>query len=142
MSARKVRTLTPAGGEFRRVADKPFLEIAGAHFRMALKGKRGFAPRECLMQAGFRAGQQDGVLRQIEGIAVPVEHEGVLRGEMTHRRRIARGRQQQWRPADFLRAAGIDRSAERAGDELRAEADAERRLVGVEPLLDRGDFRR
>ena len=62
-------------GDFDGVADEPFFQIAGTHFRMALERERRATPAEDLMGADFSAGQQHSVLRQIQGIAVPMEHE-------------------------------------------------------------------
>ena len=94
------------------------------------------SPAETLMEADPGPGQQCRILRKIEGVAVPVEHEGLFRTNVPDRRFIARGRKNERRPADFLLAVRIDPGAERAGNELRAEADSERGLIGRKALLE------
>ncbi len=102
------------GGDFGGVADVPFFKIQRAHFGVTLKGQGRRAPTESLMQTNLSARQQRGTRRQIEGIAVPMKHEGVLGREMTQRRGQASRGQQQRPPADFFFGAGIDAGAKRA----------------------------
>jgi hypothetical protein len=65
-----------------------------------------------------------------------VEHRRLFRSEVPEAGAAALVGQDERRPADLLPASGIDAGAERARDQLAAEADAERRQVGGEALLE------
>ncbi len=75
----------------------------------------------------------DGAPRQIEGVAVPMQHRRSR--QMPKRRRCGDIRQIDRPPADLLDTGRINSCAERAGDELGAKADAESRPAGA-----RADF--
>ena len=75
------------------------------------------------MGRDVRGGQQGGGGRQVEGIAVPVQHGGPAQG--CQGRGCAGFRQLQAAPADLLGLARIDRRAQGLCHELGAQADAQ-----------------
>ena len=85
---------------------------------------------ECLDRGLRRPRQQVGSVGQVEGFAVPVEDRRVRRQAADDR---VAGVADPDRPeADLGRRPGADLGAERGGDQLRAEADAEDRLVRLD----------
>ena len=100
---------------------------------MELQGDRAPADLEGLVRAARVGGQAHGSGRQIERLAVPVERQ-VLGRELE--RRLHAGDALDREPADLLRRSGVHAGAERAGQELRTEADAEHRHAAVDGLAD------
>jgi len=69
---------------------------------------------------------------------MPMQHRHIAKRRQ--RRLSTFGGQLQRRPADFLSGPRRHAGAERRRHHLRAEANAERRLAGIEPRFDRGNF--
>src|SRR6266851_2930987 len=122
-------------GDFAGMANIPALEPGRGRLEMALQGKSVAFPGEGLVLVAWRRGEQARAFRQIESVAMP----------MQHRRAVAEWRQAgsapdlgelQRRPADLLARAGVDTRTQRARHELAAEADAEHRPAAGETMLD------
>src|SRR5579863_3580833 len=99
---------------------------------MALKAEHVIAPRKRLVFASRRGGKMRGAGRKVEGVAVPMEHRGMRAVEMAQRRSLSSGGQRERAPAELLGCRRIDARPEHARDQLRAEADAERRKPGCD----------
>src|SRR6516164_837977 len=92
---------------------------------MELAGERVAPEAESLVRAHFGRGEKPGPLRQVEGVAMPVQNRHP--GEMAQRPGAPCFAELQLGPADLLGSTRVDPRAERAGHQLRAETDAERR---------------
>ncbi len=91
---------------------------------MKLHGQHGLAPIKGLVRRQRGGGQQARAFGQVEGVAMPVER-GTA-SQVPQRRVLPGIRQGHGRPADFLGLARIDARAQGRGDDLRAQADAQR----------------
>src|SRR5579885_205397 len=132
------------GGDLARVSDEPLLEARRRGLRMELERERIGAQRKCLVAAEGRGGEQRRALRQIERIAVPVQHRRVV-SKMAQWRFAAFGGQRNRRPSYFLCAGRIDAGAQRPRHQLRAETDPDCRTPRRQPFfqqIDRSEERR
>lgn len=122
------------GEELDGVADEPALHGRGVRFGVELNAQGLAVIGESLVRANRGRGQTDGADRQVESIAVPMEHGAFA--EMPQRAVSSGIGQSDRGPADFFGAGRIDARTERTGDKLRAEANAENREPQGEPALD------
>ena len=98
---------------------------------MALQAEHLGPQGKALVRARGGAREALGAGRNAELVAMPVQHGHVAqRGQ---RGIVPRRRQRQRREADLLHAHGGHRGAERAGDELGAQADAQQWLLAAQP---------
>lgn len=97
------------------------------------------AAGKCLVLVIFVCGKSRRGGGQIEGVAMPVQN-GRFAAQGRQAGRAAGLGQRHRPPADFLEVAGIDAAAQRFRHQLRAEADAERRPLPTEAMLDQRDF--
>src|ERR1700730_9374369 len=129
----------PGGSECRRMADEPWFDPGGwVDLGMELHAENIGTRGEGLVAAHRSRGEMDGALRQIEGIAVPMQHRRSR--EMPKWRGCGGIRQVDRPPADLLDTGRIDSGAERAGDELGAKADAESRPAGNYACFEKIEF--
>ena len=105
------------------MAHEPVLHAGGVGLGMELQGQLSRPGPEGLVGRDVRGGQQAGAGRQVEGIAVPVQHGGPAQGGQG--RGFPGLRQVQAAPADLLGLAGIDGRAQGLRHELGAQADAQ-----------------
>lgn len=63
-------------GQFARVAHQPPFHCMGTQLGMALKCDRILSPGKYLIGADISGGEKARARRQVEGIAVPMEHAG------------------------------------------------------------------
>src|SRR5579883_975594 len=117
------------------MADIPALELTRLDLDMTLEGEAVPLPGEGLLSVARRRSEMDGALRQIEGIAMPVQHRRVA--ERCQAGGAASLAQKQRRPADLLAAAGIDAGAQGACHHLGTETDAEHGSPRGEAFADR-----
>ena len=124
--------------ELDGVADEPAFEPRRLGLQMKLQRELRRRAGERLHRTMRRRGETLASRRQLAIVAVPVQHR---RGaERRQHRSPAGGRQRQRRPADLLDRTRRHPRAKRRRHHLRAEADAEDRLVGFDARGDRGDF--
>ncbi len=107
---------------------------------MELERQRRGPPSEGLVRAERACGEARRPRRDVEGVAVPVQHRGAV--EMRKRPCLALGRERDRCPADLLDAHGGDARVEGRCHELGAEADAEHRAPGGKTSLDQRDLAR
>ena len=104
-------------------------------FEVELESVGKPAPAESLMGCDVRGGEECGVWREGEGVAVPVDGEEGL-GEAVPERVVHGGRMEaDFEEADLLGVVAMDAGAECCGHELCAQAHAEHgdaALVGLE----------
>src|SRR6516164_3774750 len=112
------------GGELERVPDQPALHALGVLLDMELQ-RQYFAVivAECLMRRDRSFGKPGGATRQVEGIAVPMEHPELVLGQRGEWRFAPIRGEAEQAPADLLLAIRIDTGAEYRGERLRAEAN-------------------
>jgi hypothetical protein len=129
-------------GEFLAVVRmvEPALDQRGIHFQMELETVGAGAGTEGLVRAVAAAGEVLGTRRQIEAIAMPLEHGGFVIESAEDGVVATGGTQLQRVPADFRLRQATDRRAEHVRQQLRAEADAQYRLVLRQCPLDRLQF--
>src|SRR5271155_487865 len=89
-------------GNFARVPDEPLLEPCRLCFRMKLQAERVAAPGESLIAANLRRCEQGRAGGQVEGIAVPVKHGGIVLAQVANRRLASLRTKNDWAPANFL----------------------------------------
>src|ERR1700732_4619560 len=129
----------PGGSEFRRMADEPWFDPGGwVDLGMKLHAENVGTRGKGLVAAHRGRGEMDGAPRQIEGVAVPMQHRRSR--QMPKRRGCGSIRQIDRPPADLLDTGRIDSCAERAGDELGAKADAESRPAGNYVCFEKIEF--
>src|SRR5262249_23741294 len=95
---------------------------------------------ERLMRRDRGFGEPSGATRQVEGIAVPMEHPELVLGERGERRFAPIGGEAEQAPTDLLLAIRIDTGAEYRGERLPAEANADDWLAAGNRLLDNGEL--
>src|SRR5690348_5309246 len=122
------------------MTDQPAFQSGRADFEMELECETVTANGERLVGRARRRREMRRARRQIERIAVPVQHARPRR-EFSQGRGAAGGTQIDAGPADLLEAGGVHLGAERTRHELRAETDAEHRLARLETFFDQRDFR-
>src|SRR6185369_9875046 len=113
------RVLAHPGRDHRRV------ELA-----VKLQGVTARPQPERLVRADLRRRQMDRAGRQVERVAVPVQHH-LARAQAAQRRLAPDADEVDRRPADLAPVVGIDARAGAGRHQLRAEADAQRRLVAL-----------
>src|ERR1700730_16315476 len=129
----------PGRSEFRRVADEPWFDPGGwVDLGMELQAENVGTRGKGLVAAHRGRGEMDGAPRQIEGVAVPMQHRRSR--QMPQRCGCGGIRQIDRPPADLLDTGRIDSCAERAGDELGAKADTESRPAGAQPGFEKIEF--
>jgi hypothetical protein len=129
------------GGELERMADQPALHPLGVLLDMELERQHlAVVDAEGLMRRDRGLGEPGRATRQIESVAVPMQHPELVFGERDERRFAAVRGEAEQAPADLLLAAGINAAAKHRGDELRAEADADDRLAAADHRLDHGEL--
>ncbi|MNT06782.1 hypothetical protein D3C72_1414630 [compost metagenome] len=106
---------------------------------MELQRERMAAVAERLVRRACGAGEQFGAGRQVEGVAVPVQHLPV-RVRQGRERRAQAGFGRRDRPPANLARARIDARARRRRDQLRAQAGADHGPPRAEPLADDRDL--
>lgn len=111
-------------------------------FDVELQGKTAGVVVKGLIVVMRVAGEAAGAFRQIERIAMPMQHLGALAGELGQRGAEAFGRQRDLAPADLFHRPLVNSGAERGGHELCAEADAEHGLATRQAPLDQLDLGR
>ena len=129
------------GGELERMADQPALDLR--HMRLDVELQRQHpAPigAERLIRRDRGFGEPHRAHRQVESIAVPMQHPAFGLAQRIERRFASVRREPDQAPADLLLARGIDAGAEHRGDKLRAEADADHGLAAGEHRLDHGEL--
>src|SRR5512132_4512563 len=109
------------------VSDEPALEAGGGDLRVELQRQSGATPREGLIFVVRGRGEPDRTRRQIERVAVPVQHRLAATGKPNERRPPSLRTQGERPPADLLARPRIHPRPEPARHQLRAEADPERR---------------
>src|ERR1700722_17856998 len=105
------------------MADITFPELARGGFQVKLEGE-GVAPVSERLIFIMRVERQSlSALRQVEAIAMPVQHRGIcfLKGAQAGGCSVIG--QVDLAPADFLDRARINPAAERSGHQLAAKAD-------------------
>lgn len=123
------------------MADEPALKaVAGVGFRVELERKDGIAEREGLVRAGGRRGEGRRAPGCPETVSVPVEHGHAV--EMPERAVLPGLGEREGREADLLFRPRRDRPAERHGDLLGAETDAQERFPGLKTPGDQCAFLR
>ena len=119
---------------------EPALDQRGVDLEVELQAVGGLAVAESLVRAVGVRSEVNGAVGDLEGVPVPLEdgfdvaevgEEGVL---PTRSRALDPG------PADLLHRVGANLGAERLGEELRPEADAEDRHLALDRLGDQLDF--
>src|ERR1700730_6601131 len=129
----------PGRSEFRRVADEPWFDPGGwVDLGMKLHAKNVGTGGKGLVAAHRGRGEMDGAPRQIEGVAVPMQHR--CSRQMPKGRGCGGIRHIDRPPADLLDTGRIDSCAERAGDKLGAKADAESRPAGARASFEKVEF--
>ena len=103
---------------------------------MKLQGKLAATARKCLMRRQWRCGQQLASCRDIERVAVPVEHRGT--GKLRQRAAQPRCGHVHRAPAYFFLRPGIDLCAKGGGHDLRPKANAQQGLARSQPLRHHG----
>ena len=91
---------------------------------------------ECLARGQGRGGEQGGVGRQVEQVAVPVVAHERLRRAAPQQIRVGVAGQFHRVPADFLLLAAAHGGTQRGGQQLAAQADAQDRPFVLEGLID------
>ena len=95
------------GGELERMADQPALHPLGVLLDMELERQHlAVVDAEGLMRRDRGFGEPSRAARQIEGIAVPMQHPALVLSERGERRFAPIGRKPDQAPADLLLAAG------------------------------------
>ena len=97
------------------------------------------ADLECLIVARLALGQAHRTVRQVEGLAVPMERRQPAR-QLKHIPVCGHGLDRE--PANLRVSAGVHSGAKRAGDELRPKANPDDRLAKPDRLPDELLFRR
>ena len=105
------------------MSDEPGFHARRVRLGVELQGQLPASGAEGLMRRHGAGGQQFRSGGQIKGVAVPVQHRGVL--QFGQRPALPGRGQLQRAPADFLAAPGVNPRAERRGHQLRAQADAQ-----------------
>ena len=59
--------------QFAGMAHIPAFQVVRVHFGVELQSQRKLSHGKCLVRITVRTGQQECALRQVEGVAVPVE---------------------------------------------------------------------
>ena len=133
----QTRNAGPGKAQVVCVAYQPTFNLIGINFGVELKPEHILAQRERLVGVRARGSQVRRVGRQIKGVAVPVQHRPV---QVAKRRGEPFGGERQSGPADLPRLPRKDLSTRRASDELRSQANAERRSVSRQAILDDAAF--
>ena len=97
------------------------------------------AAAERLVRGEGRRGQQVNARRQVEGVAVPVQH-GHIRRQLSQRRALTFGGKRNRRPPQLF-VARVHPATQGAGHELSAQTNAQRRPVGCQPPLKQAQLR-
>ncbi len=120
------------------MADQPGLDLSGVCFQVALQCQDVAADAERLVVADRRARQPRGVDGDVKAVAVPMQHR--YTAQRCQRGCFPLRGQRQRREADFLHAHAGDAGSQRAGNQLRTQADAEQRLAAFQPLGNDGQL--
>ena len=132
------RDVDAGGGQLAGVADQPLLDAAAIRLGVELERQDVAAQGEGLVLVNFAAGQKLRALRQVEGVAVPVQHRlRSKRGDAGARSSVGEA---DAAPANFLLATGIDASAKRRRDKLRTETDAQGGAPRYQAIFQRQEF--
>ncbi len=124
--------------ELGRVADQPGFDPLRVCLDVELKSEQVSAFPESLDGAIRRERKGVALRRQIEIVAVPMQH--VTAFEVSQRAFLPRRRQLDRTPSNFLRRTGRDPRPERFGHELRAKTYSKRRAQSSKPAGDRGQL--
>jgi len=139
LGIRAQRARIDAGlAQLAAMADQPAFDSAGIGFQVELQTQHPVADRVGLLHAAFGARQQFTALRQLEAVAVPMQHRHA--GQRCQHRAAARIRQRQRAEADLLEAHGGDGGAEQARDQLRAQTNAEQRPAAGQAPFEQTQF--
>ena len=119
---------------------QPALDQILVGFQMKLQPISSIAESKCLVRAGLCAGQVYRARWKVEGVRMPLEH--VLGAVEVAAKWISTGggRWMQAIPADLAHVVGPHVGAERRGQQLRAQTDAEDGNAAGQRILDGGDF--
>src|SRR5690554_7082231 len=105
------------------MSDQPMLNVAGVCFQVTLQCQYMAVDAERLVVTNCRTGQSSGTVGDVKAVTMPMQHwyttQCCQRGCFTFRS------QRQRREPDFLHAHTGDTSTQRAGNQLRAQTDAE-----------------
>src|SRR5215470_724733 len=126
-------------GDLERVAHEPALQAARCRLDVELQPERMLPPGKGLIGVEPRGGQQLGFAREVESVAVPVQHRGA-RAQLGERGLAAGFGERERAPAQLLALASIDASAERLRHDLRAEAETEHGAAVPQAAFDGGDL--
>ena len=78
--------------------------------------------------------------RQVEGVAVPVQHAGEPAVQVAQRRGLPSGGEFERLPADLLLPGRVNHAAQCPGDQLGTETDTEGREVRRQPPFEQGEL--
>ena len=106
---------------------QPALDQLLVGFQVELQSVGAIAETESLVRAGRRAGQVHSARRKVEGVRVPLEHMLIAIEMAAERIATGRGCGMKTIPANLADVVRSHACAERRGQQLRAEANAQDR---------------
>jgi len=100
---------------------------------MKLEAERVSTPGESLIAAFLSRCEQSRRFGQLEGIAVPVKHRGIVLAQVANHRLASRGTEGDLAPSNFFESCRINARAQRPRHQLRPETYSDRRPIRAQP---------
>ncbi len=137
--SRSARASTPCARDLAAAGLDPCFQHRRVDFRVELQREDARSERKRLFKVRRARREARCTVRELVRIAVPVQH--VRRIDKRRKTRCAAGgSQRDRRKAELERIAAMHACTHRRRDQLRAEADAERRPIGRDARLEKIDL--